>query len=465
MKTSLVTPLLKKSNLDRNNLKNYRPVSNLSFLSKILEKVVAKQLKDYMDAYGLHETSQSAYKAFHSTETAILKIQDDILNAVDKNEIVVLILLDLSAAFDLIDHDILFERMKSILGITGTVRDWFKSYLNGRSQRIKIGNIKSAIHWLLYGVPQGSVLGPILFLIFILPLAELIRRHGLNPHGYADDTQVYLSFKPDLESSVHNIVKKIESCLSDIFKWMTKNKLKVNPDKTEVLIIGTSKQRAKFNIPSLKVGDCEIKITNVPVKNLGVIFNDSLSSKDQINYIVRSANYHLRAISRIREYLTDDVAKKCVVSLVLSRLDYCNSFLVGSPSSDLNKMQLVQNYAAKLIYKMRKYDHVTPLLKSLHWLPIKKRIDFKILLTVYKCLNGLAPIYLSELIIKYQPTRNLRSKDNCQLVVPHTRLVTFGDRSFRRYGPYIWNKLPLHIRLSDSVELFKTKLKTYLFAN
>ena len=195
MKSAIVTPLLKKSTLDPDILKNYRPVSNLFYISKLLERVVAGRLTDYMTENNLHEHLQSAYKPGHSTETALVKVQNDILTSIDQHGVVILVMLDLSAAFDTIDHDILFSRMENTLGITGQALAWFKSYLSGRTLRIKIDKSFSELQDILWSVPQGSVLGPLLFLIYLLPLGKLIRKHGLELHIYADDTQLYLANK------------------------------------------------------------------------------------------------------------------------------------------------------------------------------------------------------------------------------------------------------------------------------
>ena len=197
MKQALVTPLLKKDDLDREVLKNYRPVSNLSFLSKVLERVVAARLTNYMTINQLHEPVQSAYRACHSTETALVRVQNDILRTLDQGGAAILVLLDLSTAFDTIDHSILLSRMESVLGVKGSALQWFKSYLLGRKQRIKINDDFSENQEILWSVPQGSVLGALLFLIYIIPLAQIIRTYGLNNHGYADDTQLCLSFKKD----------------------------------------------------------------------------------------------------------------------------------------------------------------------------------------------------------------------------------------------------------------------------
>ena len=171
MKQALVTPLLKKDDLDPEVLKNYRPVSNLSFLSKVLE-----MLTNYMTINQLHEPMQSAYRACHSTETALVRVQNDILRTLDQGGGAILVLLDLSAAFDTIDHSILLSRMESVLGVKGSALQWFKSYLLGRKQRIKINGDFSENQEILWSVPQGSVLGALLFLIYIIPLAQLRAR-------------------------------------------------------------------------------------------------------------------------------------------------------------------------------------------------------------------------------------------------------------------------------------------------
>lgn len=182
-----------------------------------------------------------------------------------------------------------------------------------------------------------------------------------------------------------------------------------------------------------------------------------------VNKVCQSASYALRAIGQVRKYLDRVSAEKLVHAFVTSRLDYCNSLLYGLPDKLINKMQRVQNSAARLITCAKKCHHISKVIEKLHWLPIKKRIIFKILLIVYKSLNSAAPSYLSELLKSYQPTANLRSSSRDLLIVPKSKLKSFGDRSFSCAGPKLWNALPLHIRKAGSVQAFKTGLKTHLF--
>ena len=464
MKLALITPLLKKSNLDPDILKNYRPVSNLSFLSKTLERIVAMRITKYMTVNNLHDHFQSAYKAYHSTETALLKVQNDVLRTLDKQGVTVLVLLDLSAAFDTIDHSVLLSRIQSLLGISGSVLEWFRSYLMARKQAVKINGTTSATQNLDCGVPQGSVLGPLLFLAYILPLGHLIRTYGLEMHGYADDTQIYLSLpRPSDQTSVQNSIAKLEQCLSDIHTWMCENKLKLNAAKTEIILFGSNKDLANINISSLSVAGTKVLVSQKPIRNLGAIFDSRLDMAAQVRNMVKTTCFHLRNIGRVRNMLTVDTAKQVVQSLVISRLDYCNALLAGIPNNLMERLQRIQNSAARLVSRTRRQDHITPVLINLHWLPIKCRIDFKILLLVYKTFHGEAPVYICKLLTPYQPKRTLRSGDKGLLDQPRAYRRTFGDRAFAIYAPNAWNALPQNIRLSPSVASFKKNLKTHLF--
>ena len=232
LKRAFILPLLKKAILDCEILKNFRPVSNLSFLSKLIERIVCVQLVDHLKINDLYEVYQSAYRQLHSTETALLCVQNDLLQAVDTHGGAILVLLDFSAAFDTTDHHCLLHILESSFGIQGNVLAWFQSYLTGRTQTVHIKKCTSEPHELKYGVQQGSVLGPILFTIYTTPLGKLIRRHGLTSHLYPDDTQLYLAFKPSEPSSIDNNISRLEKCVEDIRAWMKLNLLKLNDDKT-----------------------------------------------------------------------------------------------------------------------------------------------------------------------------------------------------------------------------------------
>ena len=459
-KHALVSPLLKKNDLDPEILKNYRPVSNLSFISKILEKIVAIQLNDHLSKNSLLELHQSAYRKLHNTETALLKIFNDLLISADNKKISILILLDLSAAFDTLDHSILLNRLRDTFGLNGTVLEWFESYLRFRTQSVLIDNVQSEPQTLLYGVPQGSVLGPLCYTLYTTPLGEIIRNHDMSYHMYADDTQLYLSIEPN---NINVLVESIEACIKDVKDWMYINKLKLNQDKTEIILCNP--KNFDISINTLKCGDESISISKCG-KNLGVTFDDKLSMSDHILSISKAIYCEIRRLKQISHFVTSECSlKKLASSFILSRLDYCNSLFINLPKKDIYQLQKLQNYAARTILKRPTREHATPLLKELHWLPIHARIDYKVAILVFKCLNGLAPNYLSSMISFYSPSRTLRSSNSFLLTPSTSNYKRLGDRAFSVYAPRLWNKLPINLRTLKNLNTFKTKLKTYLFKN
>jgi hypothetical protein len=239
-KSAFITPLIKKAGMDVSDCRSYRPISNLSVVSKLLERRVSRQLMNYLRSNDLLPSYQSAYWPFHSTETAVLCVLSDILKAVDSGNVAGLVLLDLSAAFDTVDHDILLHRLNTSYGINGTAIQLFRSYLTGRSQYVCRGSVKLSIIRLVCGIPRGSVLGPVLFVLYTADLIHLIERHSLHPHLYADDTQVYGSCSP---ADVRQLQSRVSSCVDDIASWMQSNRLKLNTDKTEVLWCATSRRQ------------------------------------------------------------------------------------------------------------------------------------------------------------------------------------------------------------------------------
>ena len=244
---------------------------------------------------------------------------------------------------------------------------------------------------------------------------------------------------------------------------MKLNLLKLNDDKTELLVITSRPSRSQSLDISIKVGDQYISPSDDPPKNLGVIFDSTCSLRDHVANVCRSINFNLYSIGKIRKYLDRPTVEKLVNATITSRLDYCNSLMFGIPKELITQLHMRQNHAARVITQWRKYDHITPVLVDLHWLPVKQRIDFKILLLTYKALDGLAPAYLREQLVPYSPTRTLRSKENHQLTSPRCRLENFGRRSFAAAAPMLWNNLPLNIKRSPSLDIFKSRTKTHLF--
>ncbi|XP_044183836.1 uncharacterized protein LOC122964347 [Acropora millepora] len=238
--------------------------------------------------------------------------------------------------------------------------------------------------------------------------------------------------------------------------------LKCNQGKTEVVLFSSRFSKNYELLPTFSFGNNTISVTK-EARNLGVMFDENLTSMSQINLICKKAMLAIRSIGRIKKYLSKDHIACVVNAFVIPHLDYCNSVLYGLPKSQLDKLQRIQNVAARLVKGVRKQDHITPTLKALHWLPVEKRIIFKILLMTYKTLNGLAPSYLTTLITPYHPTRKLRSSSRSTLQVPRVKTSTYGDRAFSSAAPKLWNSLPDHIKSKHTLTSFKSSLKTFLF--
>ena len=457
MKQALVRPTLKKPSLDPSEAQSYRPVSNLSFISKILEKVVCTQLTKYLDANQLHHPFQSAYRTRHSVETALIKVQSDIASALDSKKHVVLVMLDLSAAFDTVDHHILLQRMRVRFGLGDDAIKWMTSYLDKRIQKVKVGSSVSPGTIMKCGIPQGSVLGPIMFSMYITPLQDIARKFHVHTHQYADDCQLYVEFMTAAEESK----QKIEQCVNSISGWMAANRLKLNETKTELVIFSPPTITPPLIINTIRVVETEIAPVD-NVKDLGFYLQKHLNAERQVNALCSSTYYQIANIASIRKCLSQASAEKLIHAFISSRLDFCNALYVGLPMHLLKKMQRIQYAAARILTRTSRRQHMMPVLQQLHWLPIKQRIDYKVATIVWKCIHGEAPTYLSEMISEYVPPRNLRSESERRLSewVPRT---TLGKRSFRHAAPCVWNKLPTALRNENSYEAFKQSLKTVLF--
>ena len=255
----------------------------------------------------------------------------------------------------------------------------------------------------------------------------------------------------------------IENCVADIRAWMLSNRLLINDTKTEFVIIGSRQQVSKIHIDKITVGESTIEPVKM-VRNLGAWFDSHMSMNSHIGKVCSKAFRSLYNIRQIRKFLSEETTKILVHAFVTSHLDYCNSLLYGLPQYQYDRLQRVLNAAARVVCLVPKFDHITPVLSRLHWLPVRYRVTFKILLLVYKALHVKAPPYISGLL-KAKPVGryNLRSDGQDMLVVPKTMLKTFGDRAFAKAGPSLWNELPVDIRRASSVETFKSQLKTFLF--
>ena len=245
---------------------------------------------------------------------------------------------------------------------------------------------------------------------------------------------------------------------------MINDRLLLNDNKTEFLLLGTRQQLAKVDIRNIRVGSSEVSSQPV-VKNLGAWLDSTLTMSTHISKLCGAAFYRLHNISRITKFLSLEVPKTLVHAFVIPRVDYCNSLLYDIPASQVNKVQRVLNAAARLVCRSPRYCHISPLMLDLHWLPIRQRIHFKVLLFTFKPIHGIAPLYIQDLVLlKSQAVYSLRITRVILLAAPSIRTkVTLGDRSFQVAAPKLWNSLPHEIRAITSVDVFERHRKTYLF--
>ncbi len=458
LKKAIINPLLKKLGLELIK-KNYRPVSNLAFISKLIEKAVASQLIEHLKMNNLYDKFQSAYRMFYSTETALLRVKNDILNTMDRRNVMLLLLLDLSAAFDTIDHKILLNRLSQRCGINGTCLKWFTSYLSNRHQMVKINNTVSEPKEVKYGVPQGSVLGPILFTIYTAPLGEIIEQCGLKRQTYADDTGIYHEISPIDAASQEATLLKIDSCINKIKEFMLLNKLKINEEKTIFMVLGTNYWTEKLNIKSINVGNTKVNASN-STKNLGIIFDKEMTLQEHVSYICKRGFYHVKDLFTLRKFLNQKETNTAAHAFVTSILDYGNSLFYGISGYLIDKMQVLQNAAVRAVVKKRKFDKISKDRMKLNWLPVEARIKFKYLLMTWKCVHGKAPCYLQDLL---KANTSIRTQYHNTFLVPKINNETQGRIAFAKAAPSLWNALPEHIRKIDKIETFKKMVKTHLF--
>ena len=457
LKSAVIFPLIKElgSLVDKEQFKNYRPVSNLQFISKLIERIVNARLEDHMARNNLHETKQFGYKKNHSTEYLLLKIIDNLLLNCDNGMPSVVLFLDLSAAFDTVDHQKLLHILNHDIGVTGTVLKWFESFLVNRTFRVKIENSYSQDTLFPFGVAQGSVLGPRLFNIYTKTLYKYVAPTKFNIVGFADDHQLLKHFIPKLQR--YALGEGIQQCLNSIADWMTDHFLCLNESKTKIIIVAPPSIQKEIVIRGVFVNKNCIRFVDT-AKNLGVLIDAELSFDAHITKVVKTCFAFIRKLHSIKHFLHRDHLKTLVCSYIFSRLDYCNSLFYGLNSTTISKLQHVQNCAARLIQRKCNIISLENVFLQFHWLQIKERILYKVLLIVHKCLQNQAPEPLSQ-VLQYAELDRLMN-------LRETRVKSrYGDRAFSHVGPKLWNLLPPHIRGEHKNDVFKKKLKSFLMTD
>jgi Reverse transcriptase (RNA-dependent DNA polymerase)/Endonuclease-reverse transcriptase len=460
LKLGCITPILKKPGLDDEDPKNYRPITILGTASKILEKLALEQLKPHITGSANFSSRQSAYRSAHSTETALLKITSDIRCNMERSAPSCLLSLDISAAFDVLDHQTLLKRAEDVFGLSGPVLAWLSSFLSDRQCFVSIGTDRPVSNKCLLatGVPQGSTLGPILFAMFVSPLGDVVAQNNAEYHQYADDTQLYMRLSPSLDNLCN-----LSTCAEQVAQWFLLNGLMLNANKTEAIIFGTSQRLSSIAVskPMLHFSGVGIDFAD-SVKILGVTLDKSLTMSKQVTKTVASCNNHIRALRHIRSSISTATATMLACSLINTRLDYCNSLLTGTSSHNIARLQRVQNNLARVVLKLGRRESISQHIYDLHWLRIPERIEYKIAVLTCKVLATEQPSYLSESISRHVAARTLRSGSRNTLNTPRC-LLKAALPAFCYSAPSVWNGLSEYVKSSESIDIFKSRLKTELF--
>ena len=377
----------------------------------------------------------------------------------------------MSVAFDTLDHTTLLRRLEYTFGLSGFVISWIRSYLTDRSSFVKIDSTSSSCSTIRTGVPQGSVLGPLLFVFFISPVANVInpdRSETCNLvsfHQYADDTQLYIG--TNASTLVHQVAS-IESCTQRVHNWLLNNGLHLNPSKSEAIAFFNPRSKPlealAESIKSISVAGSPIMLQS-SIKNLGVYLDSKMSFDKHVSETCKASYFHIRALRHVRSSLTTEACKTVATAIVGSRLDYCNSLLAGTSVSNLARLQLVQNTLARVVAQKPRFCHITPVLADLHWLPVRHRINFKIATIAFKVLHFKQPSYLAALVLRYLPTRSLRSSSSLTVCVPSKKTAMAGTKSFSSAASNLWNKLPRHLSSISTLPAFRKGLKHHFFVS
>ena len=435
-------------------------VSILPALSKIVERHVFLSLSSWFNKYNLLFSSQSSYRKHHSCITAMVNLVDQLIANMDDKLISSLLMIDLSKAFDTINHELLITKL-SIYGVSPSSLKWFKAYLTSRRQYVRIDNVDSNSQIIRHGVPQGSILGPLLFIIFMNDI-NLVPISDCELHLYADDTTM-LTCSPTMDQ----LMTTTNQALTTIVDWFLKNKLIVNLKKTECMTVMT-KAKERFtseNNSTLSIDGNQIKQV-FHHKLLGLVIDSHLTWNDHVDYIVSKAASRLFLLKKIKPFLSLKERKLFYSSMIMPVLEYGSviwgDFYVGITERLLKQ----QKRAARIILDVKKPTD-TPsadLFGKLNWLSFDKRIILQRGTLVYKCLNNLAPDYLCNIFTKLKDTRSriTRAFTNGKLALQRKFRLAVGQKSFLYRGTHLWNSLPLEITKSNDLNNFRTKLFRFL---
>ena len=444
-KTAKVIPLPK--NTDRTDPNNFRPISLLSVLSKPLEKHVHRHLSTFMEKHNLFHTFQSGFRSKHSCHTALSAMCDMWLSAVDRSEIVGAVFLDFRKAFDLVDHTILQQKLRVYLNNSSAVR-FFQSYLSDRSQYVCANGKFSATGTIQSGVPQGSILGPLLFCIFINDLPLHIQDKKVRNSLFADDSSLDTSGK-----TVNEIEVTLQKSLNDVSGWCKNNLMCLHPEKTKCMVIATRQKHQRSPL-RLKL-DIDSK-TVVQVKEhrvLGITIDDEFKWQSHVSNICKTVSKNIFLMSQLKRYVSPQTLKMFYSSHILTHVSFSSTVWDGCGETHLNKLNSLHRRAAKLLLPDKNLS-TDEKMKGLSILPLQKQLYFNKAVLMFKMNRRMTPSYIISLFTESNNRTN-------RYVLPKPRIDLYKT-SLSFSGSACWNSLPVAIKTVGTIKSFKRALHQYL---
>lgn len=453
-KVAKIVPLPKNTK-EPFSAKNSRPISILPALSKVMEKIVYEQINFYFCNNGLHSPSQHAYKKGHSTTTALTQMTDDWLNDIENKRLVGTVLLDLSAAFDLLDHNLLLEKL-SLYGFQNTALQWINSYLSNREFKVAFNGSYSEIISLSCGVPQGSCLGPLLFSIFTNELPFILKSATIVL--YADDSTIYVS--------AHNSVQ-LNTILNKELKlvelWISENKLVINTEKTKSLMIGSSYLLKNSPVLNLSVGGATIEQV-AEAKLLGLTVDNMLTWNNQIKNILNKMGKYMAMVRHCKKCIPHSIRKMLVESIVLCHIDYCSSIWSTTTETNLNKLQVAQNKAARLVLNCSFRTSVNDMHNCLAWMHVKNRINYSLIKFIRNIITKKIPEILFNKLTFFSDVRQYftRQSDEGRFLLPRCR-TNQSQRTVLYRAMVAWNSLPQFLIVQRHATTFCKRLRLFIY--